>query len=42
METYQHAYGTIGVDRALLTCLTDRQADQAKALTFRAGQEGGY
>ena len=30
LETYRHAGGTTKVDRALLECLTDRQADQAE------------
>ena len=42
METCEYAWGTKGVDQALLTCLADRQVDQAEALTIRVGQERGY
>ena len=42
METYGYAWGTKGVDRALLTCLADRQDDQAEATMIHSGQEGGY
>ena len=42
METCRHAWGAMGVDRALLTCLADRQADQAEAPRIHIGQEGGY
>ena len=40
LETYRHAGGTMGEDRALLECLTDRQTDQAETPMIHASQRG--
>jgi hypothetical protein len=39
METCRHARNTSGVDRALLGCFEDRQANKIEATTVRSGQK---
>ena len=39
METGRQAWRALGADRALLECLDDHQADQAKASTIHTGQK---
>jgi hypothetical protein len=41
MEACRHARCTLGVDRALLGCFEDRQANQAKAMMVCMEQKGG-